>query len=318
MSALGRAFGTTRRCLGAVVYAYALRLLCAWILASPIARALTAPVASRHPRGDAILFDPGGLELLESLRLSFGVLASEARGAMLVGSVLGWLALIPAAGLLVALDERERSGPAEWTRRGIELLPRFTLTFGSRLFCQGVVAVLAAVGLSALDRRLSSLWDERRTDLTLLSLALPVLAVLVLFGVFEDLVRVELVRGARVFEAVRRAWTRLARQVWALSGGWLLIGACSLALPLLAAPLVGRLDVSRPEAWRVVAVTLLHQAVVFSLVGLRALWLALLLAERSAESAPRAERLAVDLQVAAGGSVPADVQAHDPAPEPRQ
>lgn len=318
MSALGRALGTTRRCLGAVAYVYALRLLCAWILASPIARALTAPVASRHPRGDAILFDAGGLELLESVRLSFGVLASEGRGALLVGSVLGWLSLIPAAGLLVALGEPERSGPAEWTRRGIELLPRFTLAFGARLFCQGVVAVLAAVGLSALDRRLSSLWDERQTDLTLVSLALPVLLVLVFFGVFDDLVRVELVRGARFFAAVRGAWRRLTRQVSALAGGWLLIGACSLALPLLAAPLVGRLDVSRPEAWRVVAVTLLHQAVVFALVGLRALWLALLLELDPVESAPGAERLPVDLQVAASGAVPADVQAHDPAPEPRQ
>lgn len=314
MTVLARAFASTRRAARAVVYVYLLRALAAWLLASPIARTLTSQVAVRHPRGDAVLFDAGGLELVESVRLSLRVLASEAGGTAIAGSVLGWLMLVPAAGLLAALCEPRRTGPAEWTRRGLELLPRFTLVFGARLFCQGVVVALAALGLSLLARRLSLSFDERRADLVLLALALPVLALAVAAGVLEDLVRAELVRGAALRPALRRAWSLLARRSGTLSWTWLLIAACSLALPLVAAPLVGAMDVSRPGGLRVVGVALLHQAVVLALVALRALWLAVVL-ELGAESAPGAESLAVDLEVAPSGPVPADVQAHDAPPQ---
>ena len=64
------AFRTTRRAARAIALVYLLRLLVAWIVVSPIARALSSVVARNHPRGDAILFEAGGLELIESLRLS--------------------------------------------------------------------------------------------------------------------------------------------------------------------------------------------------------------------------------------------------------
>jgi len=283
MSAVGRALSNTRRRLGAVAWAYGLRLLVAWIVASPIARTLSSSVAAHHPRGDAVLFDAGGLELVESLRLSMGVLSSELRGALLIGGVLGWLLLVPAAGLLSALADPERSGPAEWTRRGVQLLPRFTLGYGSRLFCQGLLIALAGVALWLLEPRLPGSWDERQKDLVLVALAMPVLALVYALGAFEDVLRAELLGAPSVGAALRAALGVARRRSSALLVGAVSASLCSLALPIAVAPLVARIDVSRPETWRLIAVTLLHQAVVFALVALRASWLALVLELRSRE-----------------------------------
>ena len=57
-----------------------------------------------------------------------------------------------------------------------------------------------------------------------------------------------------------------------LAGGYLLrvgLGALGIAL---GARLVERLDVSRPGAWRVLLVLLVHQATLCMLTGLQALW----------------------------------------------
>jgi hypothetical protein len=73
----------------------------------------------------------------------------------------------------------------------------------------------------------------------------------------------------------------LAHTVDALRGfplracfGWLPFAALFLAAALLAAKLTEGVDVSRSGAWRVVAVLLLHQSVIFASIALRAGWLA--------------------------------------------
>ncbi len=309
------AFRTTRRAARAIALVYLLRLLVAWIVVSPIARALSSVVARNHPRGDAILFEAGGLELIESLRLSSTVLASEIKGALLIGTVLGALSLIPAAALFAALAEKEPTGPAQWIRRGVELFPRFLLTFGARLFCQGVLLGAGAIALTRLARHFGSSWSEPRADLAGVTLGLVVLLPVCALGVYEDLVRGEMMKNAPLAVALRRAVQIARSRPLALAGPWLLIAACSITLPLLAAPLVGLLDVSQPGVSRLIGVTVVHQLVVLCLVVLRALWLAVVV---DVGSAPSAERLAVDLEVAASGPVPAQIEAHDAAPEPRQ
>lgn len=311
-----RAVARTRRALGAVLWVYAARALSAWIVASPLAAALVSPVAAHHPRGDAILFDAGGLELSESLRLSLDVLFAELRSSFWIASVLGWLSLVPAAGLLVALVERERSGVAEWTRRGLELLPRYTLLFGARLFVQGVLLALGVLLVWLARRRLSLSLDERSTDLVALWAALPCLALAGLVSLYEDLARVELVRGAPLGRALRRGAALLASRIGRLTLAALVLAAAGAVLPLLAAPLAGALDVSRPGTARVVGVLLVHQAVILALIALRAVWLAY--AIELGLAPPGTERLAVDLQVTPGGSVPAQIQPHEPPPEPAE
>ena len=309
MSALAR----TRRAVRAVALVYALRALAAWILASPLARALNSTVAAQHPRGDAILFDPGGLELIESLRLSLGVLGSELKGALLIGTVLGALSVIPAAALLAALVEDEPSGPAEWVRRAVTLFPRFVLSFGARLFLQGAVLAVGALALGRLGRRLASSWPEQSADLSVLGLGLLVLAAASALGIYEDLFRVESARGATLGRALRQAGALLRARWLALGGSWLCLVACALVLPLLVAPLVGIVDVSRPGSWRLVVVTFLHQGVVLGMVAARAVWLAIVI---ELGSAPRAQRLPIDLQVPPSGPIPAEVEAHDTPPQP--
>lgn len=311
MSAVAR----TRRAWRAVLWVWGLRLLAAWIVASPLARALTSSVAAQHPRGDAILFDAGGLELVESLRLSLPVLASEIKGALLIGTALGALSLIPAAVLLAALVEETPSGLPRWLGRAVELFPRFVLSFGARLFCQGAILAAGAIALVRVHRRLASSWSEQSAAFTAAGLGLLVLAAAAALGILEDLVRAETVRGEALGRALRRGAQLLCARWVTLTASWLLMAACSLLLALVAAPLVGVLDVSRPGAWRLVGVTLVHQGVALGLVIARSLWLSLVV---ELGSAPRAERLPIDLQVAPAGAIPAEVEAHDATPEPRE
>lgn len=164
------------------------------------------PSAEQHgrPRGDAILFDAGGLELIESLRLSLGVLGSELKGALLIGTVLGAL-VIPAAALLAALVEDRAQRAGRSVRRAVTLFPRFVLSFGARLFLQGAVLAVGALALGRLGRRLASSWPEQSADLSVLGrLGLLVLAASAL-GIYEDLFRVESARGATLGRALRGA-----------------------------------------------------------------------------------------------------------------
>lgn len=321
MSALRSGFVATRKAIRAVGCVWALRLLVAWILASPLSRALTSQGATSHPRGDAILFEPGGLELLDAIRGSLPVLASQLRGSLIIGGVLAWLTLIPVGGLLCALAEPHRTGPAEWTRRGIELLPRLSVLFGARLFFQGLIAVIAALGIGALGRRLDLVWDERRADLAQLGLALLSVCIVLGLGVIEDLARVEVAGGARVLAALRAALRSLRQHalvILALATFLLVAGLC---LALGGGALLGAIDVGRTGAARVTAATLVHQAVIFGLIALRSVWLGALMhlrtwAKTAPPSAPGAEDLPIHREVAASGAIPADVESHDPTPQP--
>jgi hypothetical protein len=302
-----------------VLAVYALRLSAAWIVASPLSRALTAPVATAHPRGDAILFEPGALELVESIRLSAPYLLAELKGSLLVGVFLGWLSLVPAAGLLSALSSRTRTGPAEWARRGVELFPRFTLSFASRLIAQGIVVALAVGAARLLEPRLAAGKSEVRSDLVLVGIVLTALAVAMVLGVLEDLVRVELVRGARFGRALRRASRTLVSNPGRVLAWWVLFALATALLPLAASPLTTLIDVGRAGTGRLIAVTLLHQGVLLGVVTLRALWLSLILelsAEPEPSSAAGGEDLPIDLEVPPGRTIPAHVEAHDPTTEP--
>ncbi|MFO0568675.1 MAG: hypothetical protein U0263_23640 [Polyangiaceae bacterium] len=308
---------SVRRALPAIVWAYVFRLLCGWIIASPLARALAAQGATQHPRGDAILFERGGLELTEALRLGGAVLAEEAKGSLLVAVLLGFVSLVPAVGLLSALDEDARSGPSEWTKRGVALWPRSSVMFGAKWFAQGVYWLLAGLLVVFIYRKAPTHWDERSVDLTALGVALLCSLPALFLGLVEEMARIELVRGARLGGALRRAVRLTASRPIRIGGSWLLATLFGAALTVAVAHLVGALDVSRPGSARMVGVFVLHQAAIFGILCARSVWLAycIELGRGFDGSAPGAERAPVDLEVAPRGPVPARIETHDPPAE---
>src|SRR4051794_1301144 len=79
---------------------YAFRAAAALLIAYPVARVAQGSAPIAYPEGDAALFSPGGLELLEMLRLGGRPLAAAVQSGLLVGLVLAVLGLFPLAAAL--------------------------------------------------------------------------------------------------------------------------------------------------------------------------------------------------------------------------
>lgn len=258
----------------ALALVWLVRLLSAWVVASPLAATLTAFGGSQHPRGDAILFEPGATWLAEAIRLGFPAFGTELRGTLLTFAFFAWVGLVPLGASMSALRKEGGTPLSEIVSDGVGLLPRFTLLAGATLFLQAA-GMGAAVALALAARRalLPSL-EERASDLVALSVLGLGLLFAAVVGVAQDLVRAAVVSGeSRSLVAIGRGVDALRRSARDVLGAVLateLVGAGAL---LLAAAVVGALDVSRPAAWRIVAVALVHQVAALTLVVARATWL---------------------------------------------
>lgn len=262
----------------AVALVWLARLLVAWIVASPLARTLTAQGTTDLPRGDAVLFDPGGLWLVEALRLGWPVLRSELRGTLLVGGVLAWLSLIPLAVLLVALASPYRTPVASAGSRAIALFPRLTLLFGATLLLQGAVIGGAVFAALELQERWGTSWDERSSDLCALGVLALGLVLALAIGILQDLARAALIDDdGGAIRATRRALGLGKRNLGVALGAWVGSSALAVLTVLVAGACVGWIDVSRPGEWRVVLVTIVHQLAVLAMVFFRATWLSVAL-----------------------------------------
>jgi hypothetical protein len=302
LSSFRRALGRPR----AVVLVWLVRLLSAWVVASPLTRLLGSFGASHHPRGDAILFEPGGVWLGEALRLSRPFVLSELRGSAFVCVALCFVALVPLAALLEALNDREPLPLSDVVGRGFGRLGSFGLLAGITLAIQGAALALALLGAGALRQRLLSSVDERASDLWALGVIVLGVLVVLLVGVFQDLCRAAIVRDdAGLLAAVRRASSVARHQGAASFGAWAATALVGLGAILLAARLVASLDVARSGQWRVVAVAVVHQLTVVGLIVLRATWLARALALISEAATP------ASADTPEGSGVPAD-----PSPRP--
>ena len=121
----------TRGLLACVVY----RSLSGWLLAAPLALGLGAIVAG-HPRGDAVLYERGGLWLFESARH-----LAPALGAIALST--GVLALIAAFGWLLPLSLLLAEIAGHRGQRALgaaaERLGTLSLLLGAYLFLEALV-----------------------------------------------------------------------------------------------------------------------------------------------------------------------------------
>jgi hypothetical protein len=264
-----------RRRPGALVMVWAWRYFAAWLISTPIVDAIAATGIGRHPRGDAPLFEPGGLHLFEVARLLLGAVSAVAETTFALLMVAAFAGLIPLAALLVALSVDGRLRFSPWVSKALGHFPAFALLTGATWLLQGAVlasAVLIFFGVrSALDQRAG----ERIADLGALAAGGAVLLFALLISVLHDLARAAVVKrelraGAAVALGLRAARARPGRTALAWIGPALL----SLLAVVLAALVVDRLAVDRGGSGRATWAWIVHQLAAFALVALRAVWLA--------------------------------------------
>jgi hypothetical protein len=304
-----------RALLRATVVLYVYRLLASAIVAYPAARVVASFGPTKHPDGDRILFVAGGLHLYELLRLGKSAIAAAVEASAAVFGLLAAVALVPlGAALAILLDGDARFGNA--TRRSVELFPTFVALAGLTLFVQGAFSVGGIGGAHLLSDALDAMPDERLHDLLVVAALLPVGAAIVGVGILEDFARAAAaVRKGRALEAARDGLRALLSNPLGILGtyvGLVAVGAATVALAALA---TAACDVSRPGALRVAGVFLVHQAALFILSGLRVVWFRSGLSRLERFLGPSSDGLPVNLYVAAGGAIPAEIEAHDAPPE---
>ncbi len=260
---------------GGIVAFWGLRLLAAWLLAAPIASALGGTGVARFPDGDALFFAPGGTYLMEALVHGIGPLVSALENTVWFALILGYLCLVPLAGLLYALCRGGRLRPGDVARGALEMFAPFTLLAGMTLVAQAVVVVLGFILLSVLRASVYHSLDARHADLCLLGVSAVVLLAVIGLGIVQDLARAALARHERGVRAALAAALHTARRrPFAALAGWLVPAVWSIAAIALGALAVGALHVERSGTARVMAVLALHQLVALALVALKARWLA--------------------------------------------
>jgi len=278
---------SARRVLGAVALQYGYQACVAGLLSVPLLIALSASHISRFPDPDRVLFERGGVYLLEVLSRQQSLLGAGA------GPALGLLGCFALAALLPdwwVLKMFSRSGLAEDARSGRRALGRLGLLAVFTWAARALLWLLALSLAFLLRSCLSHVTDERSADLLLAAGVAVGLGLQLGASLLHDLTSASVVSdGASLRRAVVRALAVAvargqAHRLWA----WYL--ACRLGqLTLLVGSvwLLSALDPGGPAAsgsglaglrW------LAHQAALLLGSALRVLWL--WHAARSLESAP--------------------------------
>lgn len=255
---------------GAVALYFAYRAVAALLIAAPVT-ALVGEAVGAYPAGDAVLFEPGALMLLEIARLAriaAPALAAQIGAGALIAAALG---LIPLAALLVALG---RPGPLGAALVGA----RVARSLGPLVMLWGVAALaeVAAAGLLALlgSKLVAALALSRRADDV--ARAVVILAALLAAGavaVVHDLGRIAVVHEERGFYAAAVRALAVARAAPA-GAVWACAWRASLGLAAIAGAgwAAGALGVS--TGGRVALAFVVHHAGLAAAAFLRASWLA--------------------------------------------
>ena len=253
----------------AILLVWLCQLTGAVLVAAPLASALVGTgVDDRH------LFEPGGLLLVEAIRVGAGSLVAALRASSVSLAIVTTFGLVPLAALLVALAAGEALPAREWLGRALSHFPAFVLLGGATLLGRVLVLVVALLLWGSLTDPLHGVLSERNADLVLLGGALLAAAALAMLGLLHDLSRAAVVLRARgALAALRAGAGALSRRPLAAFVGWLIPASWSVAVVAGAAIVVGLVRVEAPGSWRVLVALVVHQAAAVALVFLRALWL---------------------------------------------
>ncbi len=270
----------------------AVLLLWAWelfgaILLAAVVHAWARKVWGEHPDGDAVLFRPGGRELLSWLDDPGPALSIVVRSTLLGFVVLAVAGQVVTATVIasLAMGRGEHGSPPRMSRSlGVGVSAFFSmLTIGAvTLATQAFVLGLGAILSEALGTSLTpSLGDARATTAHGVAFGLFA-AVAALAGVSADLVRVSVVREIACAEAaprkpairdsVTRAFHAMRHVLGRAAFAWGWRAALSLGLVYAGARAADAVG-GRGGAmlWLLFA---FHQAVILGRAALRTSWLA--------------------------------------------
>jgi hypothetical protein len=259
-----------RRRPGLVAILYVFRVLVGLALALPAVVQLGS-VVSRYPRGPALLFDDGGLLLLESLRLSRRALPAVIASGGFVAIAAAAIGLLPLGVLIAGLGVRGRVSIASLLGRAWMHAGTLALLYGLGFAAQIVVGVLALLlGGKLVDAvRLT----PPAEDLAFLALIATIAALLAWIGVIRDLAYVAAVdRGHGLYLSVSRALLAIKARPLRTAFAWWWRAAIALALLAFAAWLTPSARGAGTAA--VLFGVLLHQVALAGWAFARASWLA--------------------------------------------
>jgi hypothetical protein len=247
-----------------------LRLLGGFCLALPLSSQISASGIGSRAEGDRALFEGGGYLLLELLRLRGGELVATARGLMpliLLGLVLTCACNVA---LLIALTVRERLTSREWLALTWARLPTQLGVVAGAALTQLLLVFAGSIALGAVPEPLA-----KPVATTLAQIAVLVLVALLAgaVGGFADVTKASLVRHeAPLGRSLMRAWSCVRSRPFSACFGWVPYAALLVVAALGVAKLTHLVDVSRPGAWRLAAVFVVHQLVVLVSVACRTAW----------------------------------------------
>jgi hypothetical protein len=251
---------------GLVLLVAAYHLLAGLLVAAPIA-ALVNTTVSGYPRGDAELFDPGAVMLIEALRLGARGIPATLTGAGLPALLAVFLGLVPLAALITGLARRGPLSRAFLARAATARLGTLALLWGTGLAAQILLAVIVVL----LGGKLVDVLHLRakNEDIAYLILAAVTALTVIAAGLLRDLALVAAVAEDDGFytstaRALRTAFRRPARVIGAYASRALL----SLAFLVAAFELAPARGASLGTAFA------LHEGAIVLGVFLRASWLA--------------------------------------------
>jgi hypothetical protein len=280
---------------GLVLLVAAYHLLAGLLVAAPIAALFNSSV-SGYPRGDAELFDPGALMLIEALHLGARGIAATLTGAGLPGLVAIFGGLLPLAALIAGLSRRGRLSRAFVVRAATFRLGTLALLWGVGLAAQILLAVLVVLlGGKVIDTLHLRAKNE---DIAYVVLAAVTGLTVLAAGVLRDLAAVAAVAGeGRFYVSMARALLTVIRRPGSVIGAYASRALLALAL------LVAAFELAPPRGESLGVAFALHEGAIVLGVFLRASWLAAALRLVWAAAPPHAPAPAAPVEPA-------------PAPEP--
>ena len=255
-----------------LVLAYAVYLFAAGFAVAAPWSALLHRTVLGYPRGDAELFDRGGVMLLEAIRLAARGAPAAMTSSGLVVLLAGAFGLLPFAMLIAGLGREGRVRAPFLAAHAVRPLGTLTLIWGLSFAAQALLgALLALLGI----KLASGLHLAGRSEVIAhVILGVVTLLVLLPIGVARDLAMVSAVNDeTRFYTSSARALRVLRRGLARPLGAYLTRSLLALAA-LLAAfwiPAALRAPASPPA---VAIPFLVHQLAIIGAVFLRASWLA--------------------------------------------
>lgn len=255
-----------------LIVAYAVYLLVAGLAVAAPWAALIHGAVTGYPRGDAELFDRGGIMLVESIRLAARGAPVAMTSSGLAVLLTGALGLLPFAVLIAGLGREGRVRAPFLAARAVRPLGTLTLLWGTSFAAQAILAALVAllgakiIGALHLAARGEAIAHVILALITLLAL-LPV-------GVARDLAAVSAVNDeTRFYTSSARALRVLRRAFGRALGAYLSRSLLALAVLLAAFWIPAALRGS--DAPPAVGIPFaIHQLAIVIAVFLRASWLA--------------------------------------------